>query len=83
MLATEHFQIERADSDDWFDAILDVDTKLFIDPFMVFQERAGFWVGAHATIVNHFDRAFMLIAQGNRNPETRTASRRRSPRASL
>ena len=70
MLASTHFQIKRLDEDDWFDAILDVDTKLFVDPFMVFQEKAGFWAGCHEELVKHFDRAFMLIAQGNRDPDT-------------
>jgi len=70
MLASTHFQINKQNEDDWFDAILDVDTKLFIDPFMVFQEKAGTWADAHDELVKHFDRAFILIAQGNRDPET-------------
>lgn len=70
MLVSTHFQIKRLDEDDWFDAILDVDTKLFVDPFMVFQEKAGFWAASHDELVKHFDRAFMLIAQGNRDPTT-------------
>jgi hypothetical protein len=70
MLVTEHFQVLRRAGDDWFDAILDVDTKLFVDPFMVFQEDTGFWAGAHDAIIGHFDRAFALIAEGNLNPES-------------
>jgi hypothetical protein len=70
MLVSTHFQIKKKDDDDWFDAILDVDTKLFVDPFMVFQEKAGFWADSHDDLVKHFDRAFLLIAQGNRDPTT-------------
>jgi hypothetical protein len=70
MLASKHFQINRLDEDDWFDAILDVDTNLFMDPSMVFQDKAGFWAGAHDELVKHFDRAFILIAQGNRDSTT-------------
>ncbi len=70
MLASEHFDIKRRDDDDWFDAILDVDTKLFLDPFMVFQEKVGFWADCHDALVKHFDRAFILIAQGNRDSAT-------------
>ena len=70
MLASTHFQINRLDEDDWFDAILDIDTKLFMDPFMVFQDKAGFWAGAYDELVKHFDRAFILIAQGNRDSTT-------------
>lgn len=41
---------------------------MFVDPFLVFKETAGPWSTAHAEIVAHFNRAFVLIAQGNRNP---------------
>lgn len=70
MLASNHFNIERTAEDDWFDAILNADTELFLDPFFVFQETEGFWAGAHDEIIKHFDRSFLLIAEGNRNPRS-------------
>lgn len=63
MLASSHFRINRKADDDWFDAILDADTELFVDPFLVFQEKVGFWADAHFRITRHFDTAFTLIAQ--------------------
>jgi hypothetical protein len=33
MLASRQWNINRSRDDDWFDAILNTDTKLFIDPF--------------------------------------------------
>ncbi|HEY0702293.1 MAG TPA: hypothetical protein VGD60_05955 [Candidatus Acidoferrales bacterium] len=51
--------------DDWFDPILDADTELFVDPFLVFKEISGFWSTAHQTLIKHFDRAFHMIAEGN------------------
>jgi len=43
MLASSHFKIRRTVKDDWFDAILDADTELFVDPFLLFREKRGFW----------------------------------------
>lgn len=68
MLASVHFGIERSKEDDWFDTILDVDTELFVDPFLVFKEDTGQWAGAHDKLIEHFNRAFVLIAEGNLNP---------------
>ena len=39
MLASAHFNIKRIGTDDWFDPILDADTELFVDPFLVFKDR--------------------------------------------
>ena len=70
MLASIHFGITRTGDDDWFDTILDVDTELFVDPFLVFKELEGFWADAHDALIAHFNRAFILIAEGNRDPTT-------------
>jgi hypothetical protein len=69
VLASEHFGISRDTEDDWFDTILDVDTPLFVDPFLIFKETAGFWADSHARLIAHFNQAFLLIAQGNRDPK--------------
>ena len=70
MLASSHFRINRTDADDWFDTILDVDTELFVDPFAIFKETADLWADAHDQLIEHFNRAFILIAEGNRNPQS-------------
>ena len=71
MLASRHFGIQLAEEDDWFDTNLAVDTELFVDPFLLFKEEAGgFWSDAHDLLVEHFNRAFVLIAEGNRNPNS-------------
>jgi hypothetical protein len=49
---------------------LDVDTELFVDPFLVFKEQAGRWADAHDKLIAHFNRAFVLVAEGNCNPQT-------------
>lgn len=62
MLASETFDISRTGKDDWFDIILDVDTKLFVDPFTIFKEPEGFWAGAHDKVIDHFNSVFRLVA---------------------
>lgn len=70
MLASSYFKIRRTAKDDWFDAILNADTELFVDPFLVFREKRGFWRTAHDEIIQHFDVAFRLIAEGALNPQS-------------
>lgn len=75
MLASSAFKIARTEDDDWFDAIVDADTELFVDPFLLFKERKGFWAGAHDTIIQHFDLAFSLIAESGVNPKSLSYSK--------
>jgi hypothetical protein len=64
LLFSEHFPIGRITShDSWFDPILDHDTKLFIDPFLIFSNPRPPFEGAHAKIIRFFDAAFHLAAQ--------------------
>ena len=70
MLFSEEFGITRGDGDDWFDPILDFDTKLFVDPFLIFKEPSETWAGAHPQLIRHFDICFKLIAEGNLNPQS-------------
>ncbi|MGA8087664.1 MAG: hypothetical protein WCA10_10180 [Terracidiphilus sp.] len=65
MLFSGQFQINVTANDDWFDPILDADTQLFVDPFLIFKEKEGFWKTAHSTLIKHFDVAFTLIAQSS------------------
>lgn len=54
--------------DDWFDPILERDTDLFVDPFLIFKETAGRWSTCHRDLIGHFNTCFSLIAEGNLNP---------------
>src|SRR5438876_335787 len=60
------FGISRASSDDWFDTILNTDTELFVDPFLVFKDQDPFWSTAHPYLIAHFNRAFMRLAMATR-----------------
>jgi len=60
-----YFNIVRGASDDWFDVDLVVDTKLFVDPFLLLDEpRRSPWVDAHGELLRHFTRCYDLIAKG-------------------
>jgi hypothetical protein len=58
------------DSDDWFDPILFVDTRLFIDPFLIFDGEKGEFQGSHYEIVRFFNHVFQLVAQSQGKPSS-------------
>lgn len=67
MLFSEIFNITIGNGDDWFDTILDADTKLFIDPFLLFQNTSPSFRGAHDKIIDFFNYAFKLAAESEPN----------------
>ena len=70
MLFSEQFKITRGPDDDWFDLILDADTRIWVDPFLIFRETSGGWSSSHAEIIAHFQTCFDLIAQGGMQPQS-------------
>lgn len=70
MIFTEHFNITKSGEDDWLDIILDVDTKLWVDPFLIFKDTDAHWAGAHSQIIQHFQTCFDLIVQGGMREHT-------------
>lgn len=63
MLFSEAFQIEINGAEPWFDPLLTLDTRLYIDPFLIFQDEFGPFLGAHAELVSFYDIAFQLVAE--------------------
>jgi hypothetical protein len=63
MLFSEHFEIQRTRADDWFDPILETDTRLFVDPFLLFRDKQVGWRSAHTRLISQFDEIFMLLAK--------------------
>lgn len=61
MLLSELFP--EAKDGDWFDVLLDSDTRLFVDPFLIYKETKGHWAKAHDDLIAHFDEVFMLLAK--------------------
>lgn len=63
MIFSKTFGITKTSDDDWFDPILSVDTKLFIDPFLIFDTSHPFFQNTHEKTIAFFDRAFALASQ--------------------
>lgn len=57
-----HFGIADTSSYSWFDPILGMDTRLFVDPFKIYKESSGPWADAHDEVINYFQHAFTLLA---------------------
>ncbi|WP_248126690.1 hypothetical protein [Micrococcus lacusdianchii] len=62
MRFAETFGIKNAKRNDWFDVDLTVDTKLFVDPFLMLRAGEG-WPQAHADLVAHFAHCYELVAK--------------------
>ena len=62
MRTAEAFGIERGPDDDWYDRHLTVDTKLFVDPFLLLVE-GGRWAVAHDELIEHFVECYRLVAR--------------------
>ena len=70
MYFSQRFGVTQTAADDWFDTILDADTKLFVDPFLIFQDSEERWSTAHDRLIEHFNICFHLIAEGRSNPDS-------------
>jgi hypothetical protein len=69
-LFSERFKVKRTTKDDWYDALMQTDTKLFVDPFRVYDDDTGVWKGAHAELVDFFNLVFELMAKASLNPQS-------------
>lgn len=65
MQFSDQFKVTKTDKDDWFDPLLDFDTKLFIDPFLIFQTDHPIFKDSHKKVVSFFNEIFKLIAQSH------------------
>ncbi len=70
MKFSEQFSITKGTDDDWFDPILNIDTKLFIDPFLIYSSETGVFIGSHDEVINFFNNVFTLLAKSRGNPRT-------------
>lgn len=62
MRFSEAFDIKDAKGAAWFDPDLKIDTKLFVDPFLMLRS-GGSWPTAHAELVDHFARCYELVSK--------------------
>jgi transcriptional regulator with XRE-family HTH domain len=67
MLFSDAYGVQRTAEDDWFDPLLNLDTKLFIDPFLWYDNEAADFAGSHAEAIRFFNHVLQLIARSNGN----------------
>jgi hypothetical protein len=67
---SELFKLATTQADNWFDPVLSVDTPLFIDPFLIYDQERGPFRGSHAEIVRFFKQMFTLIAKSGGNKQS-------------
>lgn len=67
MRFSKHFSVGHAKGTDWFDPLLDQDTPLYVDPFLVYDDKKPLWRGARQEVVDFFDTAAQLIERANGN----------------
>src|SRR6185295_7823796 len=70
MLFSQSFGIIPSRMDEWFDPVLSLDTPLFLDPFLLYEEEKGVFEGSHREIITFFDSIFQLIAKSGGNKES-------------
>ena len=71
MYFSELYSISDVDQYNWFDPLLEMDSRLFVDPFLIFQEVAlSPWASAHDELVQYFQSAYELLAGHQNNPES-------------
>ena len=59
---SDAFGISYTKRTEWFNPILDEDTKLFVDPFLIFRDSSSAWAPAHSELIAYFDSAFQRLA---------------------
>ena len=67
MLFSEYYKVNIAGDEPWFDPLLTLDTKLYVDPFLIFQNEFGPFVGSHAELTAFYQSAFEIVAQAGRD----------------
>ncbi|QRF67403.1 hypothetical protein [Ponticoccus alexandrii] len=67
MLFSEHFGITMSGEEPWFDPLLSLDTRLYVDPFLIFQNEFGPFVGSHAELTAFYQSAFEIVADAGRD----------------
>lgn len=67
MIFSSEFQIKKQVDDDWFDPILSTDTKLFVDPFLVFDSDHPFFQDTHEKTIEFFNKAFDIASKSKPN----------------
>lgn len=67
---TKEFSVTRDAEDDWFDPVINQDTPLYVDPYLVFDDDDPLWSGAYEEVVRFFELATELVLTSNGHQDT-------------
>jgi hypothetical protein len=70
MLFSKEYGIKHTNQYDFFNPILIRDTRLFIDPFLIFKSNDILFKNSHDKLINFFNKAFELAARSGGNKDT-------------
>lgn len=59
---SDEYGITPTSADDWFDPLLTADTRLFVDPFLIFLDTDARWANGHARLMEFFNIVLQLLA---------------------
>jgi hypothetical protein len=63
MRFSDAFEVTPTNDDDWFDVTLELDSNLFVDPFLIYQDDSAEWQAAHDHILRFFAMVFDCVQQ--------------------
>ena len=63
MQFSDHFDLGDQTGAEWFDLFLNLDTELFVDPFLIYGNEKNEFVGSHDEIIRFFADVFAEIAK--------------------
>ena len=67
MRFSEQFNIARGNDDDWYDLLLNQDTPLYVDPFLVFDDADSRWKDARKDVMDFYEHVLRLVLLSNGN----------------
>jgi hypothetical protein len=67
MRFSEHYNVPTTSGDDWYDTFMPADTKLFVDPFLIWEQTEGRWATAHDHLIDFFEMVFDLVKESKGN----------------
>lgn len=70
MRFTEQHEIERPEDADWFDPNVEMDSPLYVDPFLLFDDADPYWVAGHDEVIDFFDATLDLLKKADGHRES-------------
>ena len=83
MRFTEQHQIERPSDADWFDLNVEMDSPLYVDPFLLFDDPDSRWAAAHDEIIDFFDATIALLKKAASATSITTSMRSGLPSSAM